>query len=253
MSEAEGYIEPFKIFDNVYYVGDKWVSSYLIVGKQGLVLIDTLDMPYSKWLPQNITKLGFDPTNLNYIIITHPHSDHVAGAGYLQRLFGAKVVMDENGLDLLKQQSKKHGFLTPKLEIFPKDNERLKLSGQDITFYHTPGHTQGCMSLELMVKDGKNEYRAFVVCGNGTNFNGEAQALNYLESVTRIERLINKEPKVSVNLASHPHLGQLLLRHEQQKTSTVNTFVDQSGVQYFVRLLKKRGQQKLRSVQREQK
>ncbi len=26
--DQNGYVEPFKMFDDLYYVGDKWVSSY---------------------------------------------------------------------------------------------------------------------------------------------------------------------------------------------------------------------------------
>lgn len=54
MSAENGYIEPFKMFDNVYYIGDKWVSSYAIDTSSGLVIIDTLDFPYSKWIPKNL-------------------------------------------------------------------------------------------------------------------------------------------------------------------------------------------------------
>lgn len=73
-TEKQGYVEPFQMFDNLFYIGDKWTSSYLLVTDQGLVVIDTLDMPYSKWLPDNIRKLGFNPQDVKYLLITHPHS-----------------------------------------------------------------------------------------------------------------------------------------------------------------------------------
>lgn len=47
MNEKSGYVEPFQMFDNVYYVGDKWGSAYAIATSEGLVLIDTLDFPFS--------------------------------------------------------------------------------------------------------------------------------------------------------------------------------------------------------------
>ena len=60
MSIKNGYVEPFQMFDNVYYVGDRWVSSYAVETTKGLVLIDTLDFPYSMWIPTNLEKLDQD-------------------------------------------------------------------------------------------------------------------------------------------------------------------------------------------------
>ena len=70
------YVQPFQIFDNVYYVGIDWVAAYLIDTGDGLVLIDPL---YGKWinvLERNIRQLGFDPADTKYLINTHGHFDH---------------------------------------------------------------------------------------------------------------------------------------------------------------------------------
>ncbi|RSD30040.1 MBL fold metallo-hydrolase [Vibrio pectenicida] len=105
-TEENGYVEPFKMFDDLYYVGDKWVSSYLVTTSDGLVLIDSLDSPYGRWIPQNIEKLGFNPKDIRYIFITHGHSDHVGSAEYIQRHFGAKVIMSNIDFRLAKFTAK---------------------------------------------------------------------------------------------------------------------------------------------------
>lgn len=242
-----GYIEPFQMFDNLYYVGDKWVSSYLLVTDLGLILIDTLDMPYSRWIPENIRLLGFEPSQIKYILITHPHSDHVAGAGYLQQKYQAKVVMLEQGLDMLKQQSNKHKFIQPKVNVFPKDSETLTLGDTTVTFYDTPGHTKGCMSLAFDVLDKGKTHKALAVCGNGTNFKGVELAKHYMQSVSQLKKLVTSTPKFEVNLATHPHLGQIFERRTKlQSGSAIHPYVDHKALLGFLFTLEQRGRQKLK-------
>src|SRR5437868_1698712 len=82
---------PFKIFDNVYYVGLQTVAAYLITTSDGLVLLDAAYSQTTDLILGNIRALGFDPKNIKYIIISHAHGDHFAGAGAIAQLSGAHV------------------------------------------------------------------------------------------------------------------------------------------------------------------
>lgn len=106
MSGKNGYVEPFQMFDNVYYIGDKWVSSYAIDTDNGLVIIDTLDYPYSRWIPINLKKLGLAGKPITHILVTHGHSDHVGGAQLLQKMYGSKVVMTKPSHTAIKQKQR---------------------------------------------------------------------------------------------------------------------------------------------------
>ena len=244
-TEEQGYVEPFKMFDNLYYVGDRWTSAYLLKTTKGLVLIDTLDMPYSKWIPENISLLGFTPTDINYILVTHPHSDHAAGAGYLQRTYQAKVIMLEEGVGLLEAQSHKHGFIKPTIDMFPSDAQELNLDGLQIKVYQTPGHTKGCMSMIFDVFDKGARHQALVVCGNGTNFKGQELALEYVSSMQKIKEKVKATPQITVNLPTHPHLGQIFERKLTLLNTAKNPYVDRQGLMYFLNLLEQRGKKKL--------
>ena len=74
------YIEPYQAFDNVHYVGVCWVSAWLVKTSAGVVLIDTLHEPFADQLIENIKKVGVDPADIKYVLMTHGHFDHVGGA-----------------------------------------------------------------------------------------------------------------------------------------------------------------------------
>ncbi|MBU2899362.1 MBL fold metallo-hydrolase [Vibrio hepatarius] len=247
-SVKNGYVEPFQMFDDLYYVGDKWVSSYLVTTSDGLVLIDSLDSPYGRWIPQNIQKLGFNPKDIRYIFITHGHSDHVGSAEYIQRHFGAKVMMSSIDFRLAKFTAKNSTgdnlFLPPKVETFVSDNDELSVGSKHFKFYLTPGHTRGTLSLEFFVTDKGKSYRAFIVGGNGTNFTGFDLAEKYAHSVQRIRNLSLSKPHVEVNLASHPHMAQIFERNARYSQQT-NPFIDQESFQEFLDVLEKRSVKKL--------
>ena len=60
-------VEPFKMFDNVYYVGIRHVSTYLITTSEGLVLLDTSLPETTELMLDNIRKVGFKPEDIKYV------------------------------------------------------------------------------------------------------------------------------------------------------------------------------------------
>ena len=82
-----------RFFDNLYYVGIQWVSSYLLVTDDGLILIDSLHPPYIETGVEHIRALGFDPMDIKYVLGVHGHFDHMAGHAYYQRNFDTRVAL----------------------------------------------------------------------------------------------------------------------------------------------------------------
>jgi metallo-beta-lactamase class B len=79
------FIEPAKVFDNLYFVGSKIHSSWALTSSQGIILIDTLFTYNSEEeIVGGLKKLGLDPATVKYVIISHAHSDHVGGAKMMQ-------------------------------------------------------------------------------------------------------------------------------------------------------------------------
>ena len=75
---------PFKVFDNLYYVGPGNVSVWLIQTTDGLVVFDSTQEPLVDHVLDSIRKVGFDPKNIRYIFLSHGHLDHFGGAGKLK-------------------------------------------------------------------------------------------------------------------------------------------------------------------------
>ncbi len=87
------------------------------------------------------------------IVVTHAHIDHVGGAGKLRQLTGAPVYMNDSDLalvDRLADQAAWLGMEEPQdveIDSNLRDGDVLDLAGKTFSVLHTPGHTQGSVSL----------------------------------------------------------------------------------------------------------
>jgi glyoxylase-like metal-dependent hydrolase (beta-lactamase superfamily II) len=89
------------------------------------------------------------------IVITHAHIDHIGGAHKLRALTGAPVYMHEADSvlgDNLEMQAAWLGVETPKnpgIDKPAREGDILMLGSTQAHVLHTPGHTQGSISLFL--------------------------------------------------------------------------------------------------------
>jgi glyoxylase-like metal-dependent hydrolase (beta-lactamase superfamily II) len=87
------------------------------------------------------------------IVITHAHIDHIGGAEKLRRATGAPVYMNPNDTELQRMMDVQASWLgMPTLEpaqidVPAGDGARLTIGAHHFHVLHTPGHTQGSISL----------------------------------------------------------------------------------------------------------
>jgi metallo-beta-lactamase class B len=210
-------IPPFKIFDNLYYVGIDWVAAYVVKTNAGLIMIDTLYDTFTDHAIQAIEQLGMNPKDIKYVIVTHGHNDHVGGVRKVQSLTGARIAMAEGDWAMSKLQR----------DIVVKDGDTIKVGDTTLKLYLTPGHTPGVTSVELPVYDGGKQYKAFMFGGQGLNtVNGAAATQTFINSVKRVMTL---SAGTLVPLANHPDTFQIVQRGEKmasRKPQDPHPFVD---------------------------
>lgn len=193
----------FQIFDNVYYVGLRSASAYVITTAAGLVLLDTTYAETGDHVIAGIAALGLDPAAVAYIVISHGHLDHAGGIAAVKRAApAAKVAMAEGDWRMLEEYRRADPSLYRRMpgDLQPRDGETLSLGDATFTFWITPGHTPGCLTAEYRARHGKDSYRVLGLGGVGFNFDAPWTA-TYVAS---LERMRARRPDLL--LLNHPYM-----------------------------------------------
>jgi len=220
-------IEPYKAFDNVYYVGICWVSAWLLTSPQGHVLIDTLYGPYTDQLLATIRALDFDPKDIKLVVITHGHRDHAGGGARLKSLLDpeTRFAMTREGWREAAEAAVASAtgpgpwaMIEPDLVL--ADSGVLTAGGVTIQAFETPGDTMGTASFAYDARDGARSYRAFTVGGLGLNaIQGPEQVEAFIASVKRIRALTEDATRpVELHLTTHAFSTRLTEAKELLKT-----------------------------------
>jgi metallo-beta-lactamase class B len=172
------FTEPAKVFDNLYFVGSKIHSSWALTTSGGIILIDTLFTYNSEEeIVGGLKKLGLDPAQVKYVIITHAHGDHVGGAKLMQDRFKSRIVMGGPDWDSIERSVNGYPEGKPKRDIVADDGQKITLGDTAVTIVTTPGHTPGTLSMIFPVKDrGQTLYVAYA---GGTAFNFPSTVPNF--------------------------------------------------------------------------
>ena len=155
---ADWYVEPVKVFDNLYYLGTNIDSVWAITTSAGIILIDSnFHWNVEELVVDGLRKFGLDAANIKYLVITHAHSDHYWGAKYIQDHFHPRVLMSEGDWNVVAKDNTP-AELKPKKDMVVTDGQKLTLGDTTITLYVTPGHTPGTLSMIIPLKDGKDTH-----------------------------------------------------------------------------------------------
>ena len=162
--------DPAKVFDNLYFVGTKFHSSWALTTSDGIILIDTLyEYASDEAIVGGLKKLGLDPASVKYVIITHGHGDHVGGAKLMQDRFKSRIVMGAPDWESIERSVNQYPNGKPKRDIVAMGGQKIMLGDTSVTLIATPGHTPGTFSMLFDVKD--NGRLLTVAYNGGTAFN----------------------------------------------------------------------------------
>lgn len=240
---------PFQVFDNLYYVGARWVSAWLLVSDQGLILFDSLYGDLTDIAIDGIRELGFDPDDIRYVIVSHAHYDHIGGARRFQEEFGAVVMMTEIDWNMTNEPAIYREYPKPIRHLSVSDGSTLNLGRTRLRFMETPGHTDGVLSTQFTVYDNGYPHDAFLFGGAGLNFEGAERTEMYINSVLRLMQLEN----IEVNIPNHPESGEIFERYEilqDRKDGDPHPFVDPESWRAWLDILMRSAEGKLERERR---
>jgi metallo-beta-lactamase class B len=172
-------------------------------------LIDTI-YPYNseELIIAGMKKVGLDPAQIKYVLISHAHGDHIGGAEMLQKRYGARIVMGGPDWEWVEKYPSRYKTMAPKRDIVATDGMKITLGETAVTIWLTPGHTPGTLSYTFTVLDqGKPVNVAY---SGGTAFNfvnntpdpGIKNFQNYIDSQKHTAAKA-AETKASVLLSNH--------------------------------------------------
>ena len=198
-AEAALQIHPQKVFDNLYFVGQGAVTAWAVKTSAGIVLIDSLNNPSEAEhiLMAGVRKLGLDPADVKYVIVTHEHGDHYNGVRYLQDQYGVQAIASD-----LAWNAMDNGSATrPRRNITISDGQDYTIGDTTFHFMVTPGHTNGGVSIIMPVVDHGARHLAGIYSGWGIPGSPTGKATQ-LASVARFAEA-TKRKGVDVLLANH--------------------------------------------------
>ena len=236
--------EPFRIIENLYYVGTEGLASYLIVTPQGNILIDGALPDSVPQIEANVAKLGFKTADIRILLNSHAHYDHSGGLARLKQDTGASLAAMEGDVSALEGgfylgSEDVEALRAPpvKVDRVLHDGDTVELGGSQLRAHLTPGHTRGCTSWGMTARVGGETYEVLIFCSASVAANRIAPPLQYEGIVADYRSTFAKAKlmKVDVPLAPHPEFFALLEKRDRMRSDpSRNAFIDPDGFAPFI-------------------
>ena len=153
---------PHRIIGNIYYVGTRTLSSFLIVTPQGNILVDSTYERNVPTIAKSVAQLGFKFSDIKILLGNHAHADHQEGDALVKQMTGAQVVVmseDVPALQAMTPENKEHP-----IDRIISDGDSVTLGGTKLIAHLTAGHTRGCTTWTTTAQEGGKTYNVLIGC-----------------------------------------------------------------------------------------
>lgn len=252
-AQQNDWDDPFpahKVAGNLYYVGTKGLASYLIATPQGHILINASFDRSVPLIRKAVESLGFKFTDIRILLTSHAHGDHAEGTALVKELTAAKIMVmrgDEGIIESGGQgdfQYANKGWKPAKVDRILKDGDEVRIGSSVLTARHTPGHTRGCTTWTMKVRDEAVQGRELlaVIVGSpnvnpGYKLVGNAKYPAIAEDYAR-SFAIWKSLKADLFLGAHGNYYGMVEKYEGWKQAGskpgTNPFVDPDGYRAYI-------------------
>lgn len=238
--------EPFKIAGNLYYVGTRGLANYLITTPKGHILINSDLEENVPQIKASVEKLGFKFTDIKILLISHGHWDHNAASDTVKKLTGAKYFVMEQDVANVESGGKtdfEYGdepialYKPTKVDRVLHDGDKVKLGGIVLTARLTPGHTKGCTTWTMKVKEGGKTYNVVII--GSPNVNPGYKLINntaypkIAEDYEKMFRVLKSLP-VDIFLGSHGNYFGMEAKYARFSHEGFSVFIDREGYYQYV-------------------
>lgn len=248
-------LTPFRLADNLYYVGSRDLAAYLVVTPAGNILINS-NLPGSPaQIRHSIEQLGFRWSDTKVLLLSHAHFDHAGGSAAVLKQTGARLAVMEGDVDVMESGGRSDfafGGKDRAMQFPPAhvsrvlhDGDTVSLGRVTLTAHKTPGHTKGCTTWTMRAHlpgEPADVLRNVVIVGSWsvlTSYRlteGKRRAPSYpgiAADYRRAFATLHALP-CDVFLASHGSLFGLLGKLQRMPSEGDEVWVDPEGYQRAV-------------------
>jgi metallo-beta-lactamase class B len=214
---------PHKIVGNIYYVGTKTLSSFLIVTPEGNILIDSTYERNVPTIQKSVEQLGFKFSDIKILLGNHAHGDHQEGDALVKQLTGAQVMAmaeDVPALQAIKPGGKEHP-----IDKILHDGDSVTLGGTALVAHLTAGHTRGCTTWTMKAPEGGRTYNVVFSCSLRSP---AVLTPPIVDEFNRSFKLVRSLP-CDVPLGDHPAQYNLQGKYAKLHKGGRNPFIDAAG------------------------
>jgi len=257
-NEWNSPFQPFRIIGNIYYVGASGISSFLITTPQGHILIDTgFEMTVPR-ITNSVAQLGFHLQDIKILLSSHAHLDHTGGHALMKSLTGARICISEaDGALLASGGTTDFTPYSTNMTAYPPavadqllhDGDAIKLGGATLVCHLTPGHTKGCTTWTMDVKESGRTYHVLFF-GSTTILDGVRLLNNpkYPGIVEDYAASFKKLKPLPCDVFLAPHAGFFNLTEKSARLARgekPNPFIDPADYRRFIDESERAYQQRL--------
>jgi metallo-beta-lactamase class B len=237
---------PFRIAKDLYYVGSKGLASYLITTSRGHILINSDLEANVPMIRESIEKLGFKFSDIKILLISHAHFDHDAGSSMIKQSTGASYMVMEGDVPVVESGGKsdfQYGsspeMLYPPMKVdrVLHDGDEVKLGDAVLVAHLTPGHTKGCTTWTMKVKDGGKSYDVVIVGSPNVNPGYKLVGNNLYPGIAddyeRMFRVLRSLP-CDYFLGAHGSYFDMATKYARIKEGSPSPFIDPDGYKSYV-------------------
>jgi len=211
---------PHKVIGNIYYVGTRTLSSFLITTPAGHILINSTYERNVRAIEKSVVQLGFRFADIKMLLGTHAHGDHQEGDALVKEITGAQVMAmrdDAPALAAIKPGGKDHP-----IDRVLRDGDQVTLGGTTLVAHLTAGHTRGCTTWTMKAQEGGRTFDVVFACSYRAPANVTPEIENEFNRTFRIIRTL----PCDVPLGDHPAQYDMAAKYAKVSAGAPNPFID---------------------------